>query len=53
MILFDNLLRKYFGIIILSYSSSYSTWDKDRFMSYDIEQATRIIKSNIVSIETI
>jgi hypothetical protein len=24
-------------------------WDKDRFMSHDIEQATRIIKSGIVN----
>ncbi|CAF3886757.1 unnamed protein product [Rotaria magnacalcarata] len=27
---------------------SISTWDKDRFMSHDIEKATRIIKSGIV-----
>jgi hypothetical protein len=29
-----------------------SSWDKDRFMSHDIEKATRIVKSGIVSIST-
>ena len=28
----------------------FSTWEKDRFLSHDIEQATRIIKSGIVII---
>lgn len=43
-----------YSIIIITLSStliliSLRTWDKDRFMSHDIEQATRIIKSGIVS----
>lgn len=31
----------------------FSTWDKDRFISHDIEQARRIIKSDIVSFTSI
>ena len=51
MISFDNRLRTYshLRLLVKCNVASFRTWDKDRFMSHDIEQATRIIKSGIVS----